>query len=102
MVLFDRSIPDREELAAFLAEVPDGVETVLAVDERQVTSEGLPVPVVAAGSIAATVGMPRPRDGGAPVGYAILDGDAFVRYATLDPTYLQHGFEVDILAGALT
>jgi hypothetical protein len=41
--------------------------------------------------------MPQPRAGGAPVGYAA----ARVRYATLDPAYEQHGFEVETIVGAL-
>jgi len=103
VIVFDRSLPDREKLAEFLAEVPDGAAMVLVIDGGDVPADG-PVPAVSDGdgSIAAAVGMPRPRDGGAPIGYAVLDGDAFVRYATLDPTYPEHGFEVDIVAGALT
>ncbi len=103
MIVFDRSLPDREKLAEFLAEVPEGAAMVLVIDGGDVPADG-PVPAVSDGdgSIAAAVGMPRPRDGGAPIGYAVLDGDAFVRYATLDPTYPEHGFEVDIVAGALT
>lgn len=32
--------------------------------------------------------MPRPVDAGFPVGYAVVDRRARVRYATLDPAYL--------------
>lgn len=39
-----------------------------------------------AGKIAAAYQMPRPRDRGAPVGYAIVDNLGQVRYRTLDPT----------------
>lgn len=44
--------------------------------------------------------MREPRDGGA-AGYAVIDEKTRVRYATLDPDYLEHGFEVDIIAKAL-
>lgn len=40
---------------------------------------------VAARDAARAVRLPRPRDGGAPVGYVILDEAGRVRYATLDP-----------------
>lgn len=38
------------------------------------------------GEIASSYRMPRPRDGGQPVGYAIVDRAGYVRYQTLDPT----------------
>jgi hypothetical protein len=38
------------------------------------------------GKIAAAYRMPRPRDGGPPVGYAIVDNLGRVRYRTLDPS----------------
>lgn len=49
---------------------------------------------------AAAVGLPRPRDGGAPVGYAILDGAGRVRYATLDPAAADHIPEVQTMLRA--
>ena len=35
--------------------------------------------------LAREVGMRTPRDGGFPVGYAIVDADGLLRYRTLDP-----------------
>ncbi len=47
----------------------------------------VPAPIAfdASGQIAHTYRMPVPRDGGPPVGYAILDAAGRLRYATLDP-----------------
>lgn len=48
------------------------------------------------------VGMRTPNDGGQPVGYAIVDRSRRVRYATLDPVYLNHASEVELLTVGLT
>lgn len=37
------------------------------------------------GTLAAAYGMPRPRGGGAPVGYAVVDPARRVRYVALEP-----------------
>jgi hypothetical protein len=47
------------------------------------------------------VGMRTPNDGGPPVGYAIIDRYQRVRYATLDPAYLDHTSEVELLTADL-
>lgn len=63
------------ELIAVLPARPAGpVLTALAIDPD--------------GSRARAYGMPVPRDGGAPVGYAVVDSAGRVRYATLDPGVL--------------
>ena len=55
------------------------------------------------GSVCRTYhGMPVPRDGGPPVGYAIVDPARRVRYATLDPDYVRNAFEVGVIAGAVS
>lgn len=67
-----------------------------------VVMRGEPPPACAAVALASaveeeaadSVGLPRPRDGGAPVGYAIVDGAGRVRYATLDPGAAGHLREV--------
>ncbi len=103
VVIFDRGAPEPDELRAFVEDIPDSAAVVVALSQGQVKSA--PPRVREAGDfrgrIAEAVGMPRPKDGGPPVGYAVIDRDARVRYATLDPTYPEHGFEVDIIAGAL-
>ena len=45
--------------------------------------------------------MPQPVDGGRPVGYAVVDSDRVVRYATLDPDYLSNAFEIETILGAV-
>ena len=51
--------------------------------------------------LADAVDMPTPVDGGPPVGYAVVDPDRTVRYATLDPAYLDNAFELDVITGAV-
>ncbi|MEO8190075.1 MAG: hypothetical protein ABI682_07010 [Acidobacteriota bacterium] len=51
----------------------------------------------AGGEIAASYRMRRPRDGGPPVGYAIVDSTGFVRYRTLDPTVWKRLDEVQTM-----
>lgn len=46
--------------------------------------------------------MRTPNDGGQPVGYAIVDRSRQVRYATLDPAYLDHASEVELLTAGLS
>ncbi len=105
VVIFDRRISAPQRLQSFVRDVPDGVAVVLVVSEPVDEQARLPAgvrPVVRTGGrIANAVGMPVPRDGGPPVGYAVIDRNARVRYATLDPAYPEHGFEVEIVAGAL-
>jgi hypothetical protein len=36
------------------------------------------------------------------VGYAVVDADRVVRYATLDPDYLTNAFEGTTIVGAVT
>ncbi len=105
VVIFDRRISAPQRLQSFVGDVPDGVAVVLVVsepvDEQARLPAGVGLVVRTGGRIANAVGMPVPRDGGPPVGYALVDHNARVRYATLDPAYLEHGFEVEIVAGAL-
>lgn len=54
----------------------------------------IPVGSDLTGAVARTFGMPVPRDGGPPVGYAIIDTKFRVRYTTLDPGVLDHLDEV--------
>lgn len=57
---------------------------------------------VAARDAARAVPLPRPRDGGAPVGYVILDESGLVRYATLDPGAAERLGEVRTMLRAAT
>lgn len=53
------------------------------------------------GDIASAVGLAQPSDGGAPVGYALLDGAGRVRYSTLDPAAADHLPEVETMLRAI-
>lgn len=105
VVIFDRRISPPQRLQSFLRDVPGDVAVVLVVsepiDEQPRLPAGVRLVAGSGGRIADALGMPQPRDGGAPVGYAVIDRDARVRYATLDPAYPEHAFEVEIIAGAL-
>ncbi len=68
----------------------------IAADVAIVTAGSLPsarptTPTVSdpSGRLARAYGMRAPRDGGPPVGYAIVDSSGRVRYATLDPAVAQ-------------
>jgi hypothetical protein len=55
------------------------------------------------GEIAAAYGLRTPRDGGYPVGYALVDRRGFIRHRTLDPhcVGMGHSIEIKALLGAL-
>lgn len=53
-----------------------------------------------AGALARGYGIPRPRDGGLPVGYAVVDEGGRIRYRTLDPTVVDHLGEVETILRA--
>lgn len=92
VLLFEREAPTGTEWEEWRSEVSDdGVDLVL-----------VPAGVDGASTLAAAVGMPVPVDGGPPVGYAVVDPDRQVRYATLDPKYLLNAFEVDVITGAVS
>lgn len=46
-------------------------------------------------------GFPVPRDGGPPVGYAVIDSRGLVRYRTLDPVVADQLDEVATILGAV-
>jgi len=102
VLLFVREAPQGDELAEWAAAVPEQAEVrvVLAAP----TNKELPVPTVVdpLDRLARAVDMPDPVDGGRPVGYAVVDADRVVRYATLDPDYLTNAFEVTTIVGAVT
>lgn len=90
VVLFARTAPGGTRFEAWRTAVSDdGVELVVRV-------------AAAGAGLAKAVQMPTPVDGGAPVGYAVVDAARRVRYATLDPSYLDNAFEVDVITGAVS
>ena len=54
------------------------------------------------GSLARAFGMRRPRDGGYPVGYAVIDTAGRIRYRTLDPNLTADLKEVATILRALS
>ena len=53
------------------------------------------------GALAAAYGMRRPRGGGRPVGYAVVDSTGAIRYRTLDPAVADELSEVRTILDAL-
>lgn len=101
---FDRKVPRPDALRGLLRVVPDRFAAVLAVAPGRAIvapKQGRFIVVVdTGGRLARAVGLDRPKDGGPPIGYAVIDAGARVRYATLDPTWTEQGFEVAIVANA--
>lgn len=54
-----------------------------------------------AARLARAYGLRRPRSGGAPVGYAVVDSHGRVRHRTLDPSVADHLGEVRTIVGAV-
>ena len=102
VLLFVRDLPEPSDLTQWLEAVPDGADVRVVV--AQPTTTELPAPIVVdpLGKIAEVVDMPEPVDGGRPVGYAVIDSDRVVRYATLDPSYLTNAFEVTTIVDAVS
>lgn len=101
VLLFLRRLPEAGELAEWTAAVPEQAE--LRVVLPAPTDEDVAVPTVVdpLNRLAGVVEMPEPLDGGRPVGYAVVDSDRVVRYATLDPDYLANAFEIQTIVGAV-
>lgn len=105
LVAFDRDVPDAQQLSALRREIPDNIPIVLVTDNGSTPEvrqrRGLELLADPEGIVARKVAMPRPKDGGFPIGYALIDRAARVRYATLDPSYTEHAAEIATVAGAL-
>jgi hypothetical protein len=102
VLLFVRDVPPADELAEWAAAVPEPAEVRVVLPAS--ATDDLPVPAVMdpRHRLALAVGMPEPVDGARPVGYAVVDADRVVRYATLDPDYLTNAFEVTTIVGSVT
>jgi len=66
----------------------------------QESCRGVMVVTDATGRLADGFAMRRPRDRGAPVGYAVVDRTGTTRYATLDPSVVSRLREVDTVVEA--
>ena len=92
IVLFERTPPTGKAFQQWSQTVSDDdVQLVVVVTGSQQASV-----------LAAAVNMPIPVDGGPPVGYAVIDANRVVRYATLDPVYTRNSFEVDVITGTIS
>ena len=84
------SLPELTTTAIVVAGAPSGgceaAETVIACPE---------------GHVAEAYGMRRPRGGGPPVGYAVVDAAGEIRYRTLDPEMAHQLDEVSTIVAAL-
>lgn len=101
VVLFLRTTPDVDALAEWAQSVPDSADTVVVLPQPTTTELPLPTVVDPLNTLADVLDMPAPVDGGRPVGYAVVDAERMVRYATLDPDYLGNAFEVQTIVGAV-
>lgn len=105
VLIFDRAVPPAERLRQFTQRVDTRASTVLVVpsaNRSEAKVAGVRVVTDPEGRIADRVGLREPVDGGFPVGYAVIDASGRVRYATLDPTYLDHPFEIEVITEGLT
>lgn len=101
VLLFVREPPEPSALAAWATRVPEGVDTRVVLARPAAAELPLPAVVDPRSRLAEAVTMPRPVDRGRPVGYAVVDSQRVVRYATLDPDYLMNAFEIATIAGAV-
>ncbi|MDP9403384.1 MAG: hypothetical protein M3P85_08620 [Actinomycetota bacterium] len=92
----------REDVAGELCQELAGSPPILDRADAAVVVAGTPpptcppAPVVADqdGVLARAYGLPTPRDGGPPTGYAVVDSEGRVRYRTLDPEVVAELAEV--------
>lgn len=102
LIVFDRTLPDASELAKLVRRLPQALATIVVVSGgARPASFPVPVLIDRGARIARRVSMRTPEDGGAPIGFALVDRRGRVRYATLDPGYLEHQGEDATLAGAV-
>ena len=94
VLLFVRTAPRPGDVRAFAAALPARARLRVVVQAPPpAETPALPAPVTVdpAGVLARAVDLPRPRDGGPGVGYAVVDPDRVVQYATLDPSWPTNG-----------
>lgn len=83
------------------AQLADDVDVVVVVSANgSGCPSGTPTPVDPASAYARRFGLQAPRDGGAPVGYAVVDSAGRIRYRTLDPQVAEGLGEVRTIVAA--
>lgn len=75
---------------------------VVTTPAAPATCAGVASLAVPPADVADALGLPLPRDGGAPVGYVVVDEAGRVRYATLDPDSADRLPEVQTMLRAAT
>ncbi len=108
VVFFER--PERvDELCAAVTEFgfDQDVQIVVVVDDQTTAVDRSAnrcrpdMSIIVAPDLAGGFGIRRPRGGGAPVGYAVVDERGQIRYRTLDPAVTSLLGEVETIVGAL-
>jgi hypothetical protein len=102
VVFFEQ--PERvEDLCQALATKPFAadVQSVIIVADAA-TATCAEASLVVSTDLADRFGMREPRGGGAPVGYAAVDGAGMIRYRTLDPAVASLVDEVNTILAALS
>lgn len=84
--LADRGLADRADLVIVVSGPGQCVGTTMIEDPSA--------------RVSGAYGLRRPRDGGAPVGYAVVDRGGRIRYRTVDPRVAEGLGEVDTMVRA--
>lgn len=84
---------DLAQSANLVVVTQDGSRPTLTGGIQQFVADG-------DGAVARAAGLDQPIDGGAPVGYVIVDSQGYIRYRTLDPGFMHRAQEIKLLLGA--
>ncbi len=102
VVLFLRPDEAPHECRGAARRVPASSAVLVAVLAGPAACPGIPAVLVdPSGRTATGYGMRVPADGGPPVGYAVVDNQARLRYRTLDPDPAGDSREVTTMLAAL-
>lgn len=105
VLLFVRTLPDAPDVTAWRHALPEQSRVLVVVQGPLPAIARQPGFVVVNDPgrvLAATVDLPVPNDQGPGVGYAVVDSQRIVQYATLDPSWRGNGFEVATIFGAIS
>lgn len=103
VVFFTRSDMEDELVEALLSSSlvnEAALAVVVAGAERADPAPGIEVIRDHESEYASRIDMPRPRDGGPPVGYIVIDSEGRIRYRTLHPDVAGMLQEVDTILDA--
>ncbi len=103
VLLFQRTLPTAAAVQRWRSGLPSDLTVHVVVQQgADVPTEvgGVPTVLDPQRLLAAAVDLPRSRDGGPGVGYAVVDSARITRYATLDPAWAGNAFEAATLVRA--